>query len=85
MLIETVETLAKRAYNWLYEALHLQLLYDCAFRAMMSLVELDVVPDCIIRRGIRYLLGVRLSKVRVVHACAEGGQAFSSWCMEPLN
>jgi hypothetical protein len=85
MIIATVETLAKRAYNWLYEALHLQLLYDCAFKAVMSLVELDVVPDCIIRRGIRYLLGVRLSKVRVVLACAAGAPFNSKWCRRAPN
>lgn len=44
-------------------------LYGPAFRAFMALVERDLVPDFLIRRGIRSLLAKRLDEVR--HAESE--------------
>ncbi len=37
--------------------------YDATFRAFMVAVERDLVPDFIIRRGIRYLLSQRVQEV----------------------
>ncbi len=37
--------------------------YDAAFAGAMRAVEKDVVPDALIRRGIRYLLGQRAKEV----------------------
>jgi hypothetical protein len=39
-------------------------LYDAGFRAFMSLVEMNLVPDFVLRRGIRHLLSSRLKEVR---------------------
>ena len=41
--------------------------YDVSFQGLMALVERDVVPDWLIRRGIRYLLSQRVADVR--HSC----------------
>ncbi|KAK9804356.1 hypothetical protein WJX72_008944 [[Myrmecia] bisecta] len=40
-------------------------LYQAAFAAFLKVIELDLVPDFIIRRGIRYLLAKRLQSERV--------------------
>uniref|UniRef100_A0A061R6F4 Cyclopropane-fatty-acyl-phospholipid synthase n=2 Tax=Tetraselmis sp. GSL018 TaxID=582737 RepID=A0A061R6F4_9CHLO len=37
-------------------------LYDSAFKAAVAVIEKDVVPDFIIRSGIRYLLSTRLAQ-----------------------
>lgn len=37
--------------------------YDVSFQGLMALVERDVVPDWLIRRGIRYLLSQRVAEV----------------------
>lgn len=37
-------------------------LYDAGFRAFMSLVEMNLVPDFVLRRGIRHLLSSRLKE-----------------------
>ena len=37
--------------------------YDVSFKGLMALVERDVVPDWLIRRGIRYLLSQRVEEV----------------------
>ena len=37
--------------------------YDVSFQGLMALVERDVVPDWLIRRGIRYLLSQRVADV----------------------
>eukprot|EP00873_Tetraselmis_striata_P044143 jgi/Tetstr1/464407/TSEL_009200.t1 len=37
-------------------------LYDAAFRAVMALIERNLLPDFFLRRGIRYLLGTRLAQ-----------------------
>jgi len=37
--------------------------YDVSFQGLMALVERDMVPDWLIRRGIRYLLSQRVSDV----------------------
>lgn len=56
-----------RLLQWLFGGLvallKLQKLYDPCFRAFMSIVERDVVPDFIIRRGIRFLLSKRVDEV----------------------
>ena len=38
--------------------------YDATFSAFMSLVERDLVPDVIVRSGIRYLLSQRVQEVQ---------------------
>lgn len=38
--------------------------YDGVFRLFMQAVERDLVPDFLIRRGIRYLLSQRVQDVR---------------------
>lgn len=42
----------------------LQRAYDAAFAAALSLTERDVVPDALLRKGIRYLLSQRVKEVR---------------------
>ena len=37
--------------------------YDVSFKGLMALVERDVVPDWLMRRGIRYLLSQRVEDV----------------------
>ena len=37
--------------------------YDVSVKGLMALVERDVVPDWLIRRGIRYLLSQRVEEV----------------------
>mmetsp|Transcript_33271 Transcript_33271/g.94252 ORF Transcript_33271/g.94252 Transcript_33271/m.94252 type:complete len:321 (+) Transcript_33271:83-1045(+) len=37
-------------------------IYDESFKVVMALIERDIVPDFIIRRGIRYLLSTRLTQ-----------------------
>ena len=37
--------------------------YDATFSAFMSLVERDLIPDVIVRSGIRYLLSQRVQEV----------------------
>ncbi|KAK9835503.1 hypothetical protein WJX74_001789 [Apatococcus lobatus] len=39
-------------------------LYQAVFKLLLSVVELNVVPDLVIRQGIRFLLGQRLAKER---------------------
>lgn len=39
--------------------------YDVSFQGLMALVERDVVPDWLIRRGIRYLLSQRVAEARL--------------------
>lgn len=39
-------------------------IYDWFFRSFMKLVEANLVPDFIIRRGVRALLQTRLDMVR---------------------
>jgi hypothetical protein len=46
------------------DMLHLSQLYELAFSAFMRVVELDLVPDFVLRRGIRFLLHKRLADVR---------------------
>lgn len=47
------------------DMLHLPQLYEWAFAAFMAaFVERDLVPDSVLRRGIRFLLRKRLSEVR---------------------
>lgn len=46
------------------DMLHLTQLYELAFAACMKVVvERDLVPDSVLRRGIRYLLRKRLAEV----------------------
>jgi hypothetical protein len=53
------------ALRYFADMLHLTQLYDWAFAAFMRVcVERDMVPDGILRRGIRLLLRKRLSEVR---------------------
>ena len=37
--------------------------YDVSFQGLMTLVERDLVPDWLIRRGIRHLLSQRVAEV----------------------
>ncbi len=37
--------------------------YDVSFQGLMALVERDLVPDWLIRRGIRHLLSQRVAEV----------------------
>jgi hypothetical protein len=48
-------------------------LHQMAFRLFMVIVERDLVPDFIIRRGIRYLLSLRLREVRCDPLCTLSG------------
>lgn len=43
----------------------LQAAYDAAFKGALAVTERDVVPDAIVRRGIRYLLSQRVEEVRL--------------------
>lgn len=45
------------------EVLHLQMVYDWVFGHLMRVVELDVVPDFVLRRGIRLLLAKRKTEL----------------------
>lgn len=45
--------------------------YNAAFRQVLGVVERDIVPDFMIRRGIRYLLSKRAATVR--YRCMQGG------------
>jgi hypothetical protein len=65
MLLHHAQLILFRLLRFISDILHLQVLYDAAFRIFMGVVELDVVPDFVIRRGIRFLLGVRLQTVRI--------------------
>lgn len=38
--------------------------YNATFRQVLGVVEKDVVPDFLIRKGIRYLLSKRAATVR---------------------
>ena len=49
--------------------------YDAAFKAALGLTEKDVVPDVVIRAGIRYLLNQRAKGVRT---------GSSSWWRSPV-
>eukprot|EP00879_Flechtneria_rotunda_P012911 GHRR01013484.1.p1 GENE.GHRR01013484.1~~GHRR01013484.1.p1 ORF type:complete len:380 (+),score=109.41 GHRR01013484.1:212-1351(+) len=60
MLLHHAKSALIRVYRYAYDLLHLGALFDVVFRAIMSLVELNVVPDCIIRNGMRLLLRIRL-------------------------
>lgn len=42
----------------------LQSAYDKGFAGALALVEKDLVPDAVIRRGVRYLLAQRVKEVR---------------------
>ena len=46
----------------------LQSAHQTAFRAVLRFVEAELVPDFIVRRGIRYLLSIRLREVRRTHS-----------------
>ena len=37
--------------------------YDVSFQGLMALVERDLMPDWLIRRGIRHLLSQRVAEV----------------------
>lgn len=52
-----------RLFTWLYDLLQLGVLFNTAFALLMRIVELDVVPDFVTRRGIRLLLKIRLISV----------------------
>ncbi len=53
------------ALRYFCDMLHLPLLYEWVFGIFMRVaVERDVVPDSILRRGIRLLLRKRLAEVR---------------------
>eukprot|EP00775_Hariotina_reticulata_P005816 gene5816-6057_t len=59
-LLQHAKSVAIRTYLWLYDLFRLKLVFDSVFRLFMGLVEMDVVPDFILRRGIRMLLQLRL-------------------------
>jgi hypothetical protein len=40
-------------------------MHGAAFRTILRLVELGLVPDIVTRCGIRYLLSIRLQEVRL--------------------
>lgn len=48
--------------------------YQAAFCGMLSIIESEVIPDCITRVGIRYLLSLRLRDVRLLLAVHCGTQ-----------
>jgi hypothetical protein len=52
-----------RLLTWLYDLLQLGAVFDALLKVVMRVTELDVVPDFIIRRGIRLLLKIRLLSV----------------------
>jgi hypothetical protein len=52
-----------RLLTWLYDLLQLGAVFDALLKVVMRFTELDVVPDFIIRRGIRLLLKIRLLSV----------------------
>ena len=63
-----------RMLHMIYDALHLSVAYEWAFKALMAIVELDVVPDFVLRRLIRLLLRKRLASVRAVLRAGESGR-----------
>jgi len=66
-LLQHARSVAFRTYLWLYDLFQLKLVFDSVFRLFMGLVEMDVVPDFILRRGIRTLLKLRLKSVSSIH------------------
>lgn len=65
MLLLHAQTLVLRILRYLYDVLHVLVVYETLFRAFMNVVELDLVPDFVIRRGIRFLLRIRLGMVNL--------------------
>ncbi len=64
------------ALRYFSDMLHLPALYDAAFGLFMSaLVERDVVPDALLRRGVRFLLRKRIADVRRTRARVRGACA----------
>ncbi|KAF8068348.1 (S)-coclaurine N-methyltransferase [Scenedesmus sp. PABB004] len=52
-----------RLLTWLYDLLGVGAALDAAMRGALRVVELNVVPDCVLRAGIRMLLRVRLASM----------------------
>ena len=50
-----------------------QELYNKSVAGALALVEKDLVPDAVIRRGVRYLLAQRAKEVRRAAAAATAG------------
>ena len=61
-------------FTWLYQAV---------FKTLLLVVELDVVPDLLIRQAIRFLLGQRLAQVR--ERCLQDLLAPAAATAEPSN
>lgn len=51
---------------WASAAPYWDILYNRLFKIILSIIELNVVPDFLIRRGIRSLLAKRLQEVSII-------------------
>lgn len=62
-LVYHAQAVVIRLLTWLYDLLQLGAVFDAFLKVVMRVTELDVVPDIIIRSGIRLLLKIRLQSV----------------------
>lgn len=62
-LVYHAQAVVIRLLTWLYDLLQLGAVFDAFLKVVMRVTELDVVPDFIIRRGIRLLLKIRLQSM----------------------
>jgi hypothetical protein len=62
-IVYHAQSMVIRLLTWLYDLLQLGAVFDALLQVVMRVTELDVVPDFIIRRGIRLLLKIRLLSV----------------------
>jgi hypothetical protein len=62
-LLYHAQSMVIRLLTWLYDLLQLGAVFDALLKVVMRVTELDVVPDFIIRHGIRLLLRIRLLSV----------------------
>lgn len=64
MILYHLQAMILRILSYFWDLFRLGAALDAAFRLIMRLVEMDLVPDFIVRTGIRALLRIRLISVR---------------------
>lgn len=65
-LIYHLQNMILRIIRYFWDLLRLGAVFSCVFSAIMRMVEQDLVPDAVIRFGIRCLLQIRLFSVGVL-------------------
>lgn len=65
-LIYHLQNMILRIIRYFWDLLRLGAVFSCVFSVIMRMVEQDVVPDAVIRFGIRCLLRIRLFSVGVL-------------------